>query len=82
MDISSVGSFQLSNLKVVTPRAQSRLQRPEATSEDSQQVEKVVPRNRDVGQRLDVLGKIQQAFVSALRTGQNIEQQGLFSPIQ
>lgn len=82
MDISAVGSSNLQNLQYISPNLRSRSQRPVAMSQDSGSTESVAPRNNEVTQRLDGLSKIQHALVSAIRTGENIERQGLLNPIR
>jgi hypothetical protein len=81
MDISSV---DLSKLQLVSTRSGTarRSSRAQASDDASQKVNPTAPRlNENASKKLDAVGKVQQAFMFALRLGEDISRQGILEPI-
>jgi hypothetical protein len=83
MNISSVGSSD-SNVPIYFAR--SRASAPQSNSSenlrDTGRTSSIGPSNSGLVDKLDGMTRVQQALISAMRTGEAIESQGLLSVIE
>jgi hypothetical protein len=81
MDISSV---DLSKLSLVSSRSASARRSPRASISDpnAERINPVSQRVSDtVSKKLEGVSKVQQAFMFALRVGEDIQKHGILEPI-